>query len=141
MRTDDAGQYRFMVRRCPWATRAIDRPGPLALFMHPSRAMFAARLILFGVVLAQLVDALTFTIGVSRYGIGLESNALAATLYAAAGLAGVLGAKAAALLITLAILVTSAHRFPRVLVWGGATATAFGLLGFATNSVSLAILG
>jgi hypothetical protein len=35
--------------------------------------VLTARIILFGIALAQLTDALTFTIGVSRFGIGLES--------------------------------------------------------------------
>ena len=43
--------------------------------------MLTTRVILFGLALAQLADALTFTIGVSRYGIGLESNGMAAWLY------------------------------------------------------------
>ena len=43
--------------------------------------MLTTRVILFGVVLAQLADALTFTIGVSRFGIGLESNAIATWLH------------------------------------------------------------
>ena len=35
--------------------------------------VFTQRFILFGLVLAQLADAFTFTIGVSRFGIELES--------------------------------------------------------------------
>ncbi len=46
--------------------------------------MFAVRFILFGVVLAQLADAFTFTVGLSRFGIGLESNGIAAVLYQSA---------------------------------------------------------
>jgi hypothetical protein len=53
---------------------------------------------------------------------------------------GVLVAKAAVLLVTIALLVMTATRFPRLLVWGGAAATALGLLGFATNSITIAIL-
>lgn len=102
--------------------------------------MIATRVILFGVVLAQLVDAVTFTIGVSRYGIQLESNGIAATLFHAGGLPAVLWAKAFVLLTVLAVLVLTADRFPRLLVWGGAAATSIGLLGFAANSLSLAIL-
>lgn len=102
--------------------------------------MFAARVILFGLVLAQLADAFTFTIGVSRFGIGLESNGLAAALFHAGGLAGVLLAKAAVLLVAIGLLVVAAHRFPRLLVWGGAAATSLGLLGFATNTASILLL-
>ena len=102
--------------------------------------MLTARVILWGLVVAQLVDALTFTIGVSRFGIDLESNGLAAWLYLTAGLGGVLLAKGAVLLATIGLLVATATRFPRLLVWGGAAATSIGLLGFATNTASIIIL-
>ncbi len=103
--------------------------------------MFGARFILFGVVLAQLADAFTFTLGVSRFGIGIESNGLAALLYRSAGLDGVLLVKAAVLLTAIGLLVLAATRFPRLLVWGGAAATSLGMLGFATNTASILILG
>lgn len=103
--------------------------------------MFPARFILFGVVLAQLADAFTFTLGVSRFGIGLESNGLVSLLYRSAGLDGVLLLKAAVLLTAIGLLVLAATRFPRLLVWGGAAATSLGMLGFATNTASLLILG
>ena len=102
--------------------------------------MFATRFILFGIVLAQLADAFTFTIGVSRFGIGLESNAIASTLFRENGLDGVLVAKGLALLVTIGLLVATSTRFPRLLVWGGAAATSLGLLGFATNTASILIL-
>ena len=102
--------------------------------------MLTARIILFGLVLAQLTDALTFTIGVSRFGIGLESNGLAAWLYQSVGLDGVLVAKGVVLLATIGLLVATAARFPRLLVWGGAAATSVGFLGFATNTASILIL-
>ena len=110
----------------------------------PSRALGAnvlsTRIILWGLVLAQLIDALTFTIGVSRFGIGLESNGIAAALFNSGGLASVLVVKAGVLLATIAILVATAEDFPRLLVWGGAAATSIGLLGFATNTASFLIL-
>ena len=102
--------------------------------------VFAARFILFGLVLAQLADAFTFTLGVARFGIGLESNGIATALYAIAGMAGVLAAKAAVLVATIGLLVATAQRFPRLLVWGGAAATALGLLGFLTNTASMLII-
>ena len=102
--------------------------------------VFTAQFILFGLVSAQLADAMTFTIGVSRFGIGLESNGIAAWLYQLAGLAGVLAVKAGVLLATISIVVATAHRFPRLLVWGGAVATSIGLLGFVSNAWSMAIL-
>ena len=102
--------------------------------------MLTPRLILFGIALAQLTDAVTFTIGVSRFGIGLESNGIAGGLFAAGGLAAVLTVKGVVLLVTIGLLVATVDRFPRLFVWGGAAATSIGLLGFATNSLSMAIL-
>ena len=104
------------------------------------RGVFTARFILFGLVLAQLADAFTFTIGVSTFGIGLESNGIAAGIFNASGLDGVLYVKAVVLLVTIGLLVTTATRFPRLLVWGGAAATSLGLLGFATNTTSILLL-
>jgi hypothetical protein len=105
-----------------------------------SHGVFVARIILFGLVLAQLADATTFTVGVSRFGIGLESNGIAAGLYHAVGLDAVLLLKGAVIVITTTMLAYTAPRYPRLLVWGGATATSLGLLGFAANTTSLMLL-
>ena len=99
-----------------------------------------ARIILFALVAAQLADALTFTVGVSRFGIDLESNGFATFLYRSSGLDGVLLVKLAVLITTIGLMVAAAGRFPRLLVWGGAAATSLGLLGFATNAASIALL-
>lgn len=99
--------------------------------------MSPSRLILLGLVVAQLADAATFTLGVSRFGIGLESNGIAASLYDSGGLQAVLFAKGSVLLGTVALLVATAVRFPRLLVWGGAVATSFGLLGFFFNTATI----
>ena len=77
--------------------------------------MFTPRVILFGIALAQLTDALTFTIGVSRFGIDLESNGIAVMLYRSGGLERVLLVKGMVLLITIGLLVATAPRFPRLL--------------------------
>lgn len=103
--------------------------------------MFTARFILFGLVLAQLADATTFMVGVSRFGIGVESNGIAAGLYHVGGIDAVLLLKGAAIVLTTTLLAYTAPRFPRLLVWGGATATSLGLLGFAANTASIMILG
>ena len=102
--------------------------------------MFTAQFILFGIVLAQLADALTFTIGVSRFGIHVESNGIAAAIFHTSGLDGVLVAKASVIVLTIGLMVLAAQRFPRLLVWGGAVATSMGLLGFAANATSIMIL-
>ncbi len=102
--------------------------------------MPTARYILLGLLVTQLADAATFTLGVSRFGIQLESNGLAAGIYNASGLTGVLIVKAAVIVATLCLLAPTAARYPRLLVWGGAAATALGLLGFATNTASILLL-
>ena len=102
--------------------------------------MFTARFILFGLVLAQLADAATFMVGVSRFGIGLESNGIAAGLYHAGGLDAVLLLKGAVIVATTTLLAYRAPRFPRLLMWGGAAATSLGLLGFAANTTSILLL-
>ena len=91
-------------------------------------------------LVTQLADAATFTLGVSRYGIALESNGLAAGIFHAAGLDGVLLAKAVVIVGTIGLLALSSTRFPRLLVWGGAAATAMGLLGFLSNTASILLL-
>jgi hypothetical protein len=113
----------------------------MARILHGTRAMFATRFILFGIVLAQLADAFTFTLGVSRFGIWLESNGLASGLYQTGGLEAVLLAKGAVIVATVLLLALTANRYRRLLVWGGATATSLGLLGFSANTASLLILG
>jgi len=102
--------------------------------------VFTARFILFGLVLAQLADATTFVVGVSRFGIGLESNGIAAGLYHLGGIDAVLLVKGAVIVATTTILAYTAPRFPRLLVWGGATATSLGLLGFAANTTSILLV-
>jgi len=102
--------------------------------------MTATRIILLGVLIAQLADAATFVLGVSRFGIGVESNGLAAELYRAGGLDAVLRAKLAVILVAIILLAGTAARYPRLLVWGGATATSLGLLGFLTNTASILLL-
>ena len=102
--------------------------------------MFTARFILFGLVLAQLADATTFMVGVSRFGIGVESNGIAASLYHVGGIDAVLLLKGAAIVLTTTLLAYTAPRFPRLLVWGGATATSLGLLGFVANTTSIMLL-
>lgn len=102
--------------------------------------MFTARFILFGLVLAQLADAATFLVGVSRFGIGLESNGIAAGIYHLGGADAVLLLKGAVIVITTTLLAYTAPHFPRLLVWGGATATSLGLLGFTANTTSILLL-
>jgi hypothetical protein len=103
--------------------------------------VLTSRIILVALVAAQLTDAITFTAGVTRHGIGIESNGIASWLFGLGGLQAVLLAKGIALVATVVLLSVTATRYPRLFVWGGAAATSIGLLGFATNSISLALLG
>lgn len=105
-----------------------------------SPIVMGARLVLLALVLAQLADAATFTLAIALHGIAIESNPLAGAIHDWAGVNGVLVAKGAAILAMLAILVATAQRFPRLLVLGSSAATGIGLLGFATNSLSMWIL-
>ena len=98
-------------------------------------------LILAGMVLSQLADTVSFAVAVTRFGIGHEANAIAATLYQRGGIDAVLLAKGAVILACIWILVMAAHRFRKVLVMGGAAATSLGLLGCLTNTWSMVILG
>ena len=97
--------------------------------------------IMLGLLLAfQLADAATFALGVTFHGISLEANGFAALAYRWHGLDGVLLLKGTAIVLTLAVLVAGASRFPRLFVWGAAAATGLGLLGLATNVTSLLLL-
>jgi hypothetical protein len=97
--------------------------------------------IMLGLLLAfQLADAATFVLGVTMHGISLEANGFATLAYRWHGLDGVLIMKGAAIIITLAVLVAGAGRFPRLFVWGAAAATGIGLLGMASNVTSLVLL-
>jgi len=98
------------------------------------------RLILTALVLAQLADAVTFTVGQALHGIGIESNGIARSVYQAGGVDGVLLLKGAVIVLTLGILVFASRRLPRLFVWGAATATSLGLLGALLNTWSLVLL-
>src|SRR5687768_17187684 len=136
----NAAKYpRRFVRRI-WFARAIRAWDRWRVSCIPARQMFAPRFILCGLVLAQLLDAFTFMYGVSRFGIGLESNGVAAGIYLASGLDGVLLVKGAVIIGTIGLLSVTADHFPRLFVWGGAAATSLGLLGFAANTASIMLL-
>ncbi len=70
----------------------------------------------------------------------IEANGFASLAYRWHGLDGVLILKGGAILMTLAVLVAGAARFPRLFVWGAAAATGVGLLGLTTNVTSMVLL-
>ncbi len=98
------------------------------------------RVILTILFLAQLGDALTFTIGEALHGIGLESNGLVRLAYDDGGLAGVLFLKCATIVLVLAALAIPARRRPRFFLVLAAAGTLVGLLGVITNLWSLVLL-
>jgi len=51
----------------------------------------------------------------------------------------VMALKGGAILLTLAILVFAAWRYPRLVILGGAAATSLGLLGFFSNTLAVAL--
>ncbi|HET6380553.1 MAG TPA: hypothetical protein VFH63_05900 [candidate division Zixibacteria bacterium] len=118
----------------------MTRPAHLAGFLQNATDMPVRAILLF-LLIAQLGDAATFMLGMNLHGIHLESNGVAVAAYQAGGVEAVLLLKGAAILAVLGVLVATAHRFPRLLVWGGAAATAMGLLGIAANVTSLMIIG
>ena len=103
--------------------------------------MVTARFILLALLVAQLADAATFAIGVSRIGIEYERNSLAAAAYAVGGTGGVLMLKLIGITAALGVLVYAAGRYPRVLFLGGAFGTSVGLLGFIANTTTTLAFG
>jgi hypothetical protein len=97
------------------------------------------RLVLALLLLAQLADAASFVIGIPMVGIHAEANGMARLAFDAGGTSGVVLLKGAGILATLAILVYSAPRFPRMALLGASAALAFGVLGALLNTVSIAI--
>jgi hypothetical protein len=100
----------------------------------------AARIMLAGLLIGQLADAMTFLVGASIHGITVEANGFAVLAYRWHGIDGVLLLKGAAILMTLLVLVAGANRYPRLFMWGTASATGLGLLGMAMNITSMALL-
>ena len=102
-------------------------------------ASAGARWLLVAVLLAQLADTVSFAVGVSLLGIGVEGNPLMRAAYETGGLAGVLAAKGTAIVAVLAILIWGGERFPRLRALGGGAALAIGLLGASVNALAIAI--
>lgn len=99
------------------------------------------RLVLAGLLVAQLADAVSFAIGISRVGISAEANGWMRILYDTGGLPAVMALKGGAILLSLAIVVLAGRRYPRVVILGCATATSLGLLGAFSNTVAIALAG
>ena len=95
------------------------------------------RLVLAGLLIAQLADAVSFAIGIARVGIAAEANGWMRLLYDAGGLPAVMALKGGAILLTLGILTLAAWRYPRLVILGGATATSLGLLGAFSNTLAI----
>lgn len=98
------------------------------------------RPIIFVVVLAQVADAISFAIGVSRLGIGVEGNPLMRAAHDVGGTVGVLGIKGIAITLVLAMLVTAGPRFPRFATLGSYVAIGLGLFGAVMNAAVMFLL-
>ena len=106
----------------------------------PRWRRFLRRPVLSAIRLFDIVAGLTYVSHPFQAVRAARSAGIAAGLFRAGGLDAVLWVKGAVLISTLALLIATATKFPRLLVWGGAAATSLGLLGFATNSLSIVLL-
>jgi len=73
-----------------------------------------ARYLLAALLVAQLLDATTFSVVIPVLGIGVESNGIAALFYHWQGMGGVLALKGAAIVVTIGLLVVAWPRAPRI---------------------------
>lgn len=99
-----------------------------------------ARYLLAALLVAQLLDATTFSVVIPVLGIGVESNGIAAMFYHWQGMGGVLALKGAAIVVTIGLLVVAWPRAPRIFYIGSATGTTVGAFGAFTNVLALLIL-
>ncbi|MEP7082843.1 MAG: hypothetical protein ABI841_07710 [Chloroflexota bacterium] len=99
-----------------------------------------ARVLLAILLVAQLLDAATFSVVIPVLGIGVESNGIAAMFYHWQGMGGVLALKGAAIVATIGLLIVAWPRAPRIFYIGGATGTTVGAFGAFTNVVALLLL-
>ena len=113
-------------------------PGPgSGAFARPASGSSRYVVLLAVVVVAQLLDLLTFVPAVARVGIGAESNPLAQVLYLSAGPLGPALLKAGAIVVMLLALHRVVRRFPRYALGSAALLVAVGLAGAASNLVGL----
>jgi hypothetical protein len=91
------------------------------------------KLVFLAVVVAQLLDTLTFVPAVARVGIDAEHNILVRHLYVTMGPAGPLLLKVAAIGIVIAALTWIHRRYPRRLVPVALVVVAAGLFGAWSN--------
>ena len=96
--------------------------------------------VLGGLLVAQLADAVTFAYALPILGIEAEANAVMRSAYEFGGLAGVLGAKFLAIAVVVGVLAAVSRRFPRLVTMVGATGTTFGVLGATVNMLAVIAL-
>ncbi len=112
----------------------------MALVNVRSSRPLGIRPLLLAVLAAQVADAVSFAVGVSRLGIGVEANPLMRAAYEVGGTAGVLGIKAGAIALMLAMLVVAGRHYPRLAALGGAFAIGVGALGASMNTLVMLLL-
>jgi hypothetical protein len=91
------------------------------------------------VVVAQLLDLVTFVPAVARAGIHAESNPLARAFYLSTGPLGPAALKAAGIAIMLLVLMRVMQRFPSYLLPSAALVAGIGLFG-ATSNIMFGLL-
>ena len=106
-----------------------------------SNRTITVRPILFVVLLAQAADSLSFAIGVSRLGIGVEGNPLMRAAHEVAGTVGVLGIKGVAIALVVTMLVVAGPRFPRFATLGSYVAIGLGFFGAFMNAGIMLLMG
>ena len=111
----------------------------MVLRVAPNQTIYI-RPILFVVVLAQVADAISVAIGVSRLGIGVEGNPLMRAAHDVGGTVGVLGIKGMAITLVLAMLITAGPRFPRFATLGSYVAIGLGLFGAVMNAAVMTLI-
>jgi hypothetical protein len=107
--------------------------------MRPAR--LPVPLVLAALVAARLADAVTFRLAVEAVGIEAEVNGPAQLVFRAGGADAVAAMKGALIALWVVGLALSASRFPRLLMFGGATATSVGAVGAVANTWALLQVG
>jgi hypothetical protein len=130
---DDGLLARARARGSVAATAAVQRAAS-----RIARFRFRTGTLLLIAVIGQLADAVTYAIGGAMIGLHYEVNVLADFISSHAGVDGVLMAKLAVILLSIAVLVAMARRAPRAFAVGAAAAGLVGLVGAVMNAITVA---
>ncbi len=107
--------------------------------LAPARTVTVAPVI-FVVLAAQVADAISFAVGVAQLGIAVEGNPLMRAAHGVAGTTGVLGIKAVAIGIVIAMLIAAGPRFPKFATVGSYATIGLGVFGAAMNTAVMVLV-